>query len=140
MRLEDLGGTLKTLDDVYRLVLHLESEVDVPGHHGHPPRIHPLRHVDGFSDVIQKVLPGVLPARREHRLIPPDLVRDEDSHTHAEALHLPPDPLLDISRPSLHPVVLEGAKAYVGHELDLVDEIIARVRGEHAEVRGIVER
>jgi hypothetical protein len=38
-----------------------------------------------------------------------------------------------------HLVVFQGGESLIGHELELIDEIVARVMPEHPEVRRVLE-
>jgi hypothetical protein len=63
-------------------------------------------------------------------------VRDEDAHLDAQVLHRAGETLLLGDVAPAHAVVLERPEPLVRHELQLVDEVVARVVAEHAEVRG----
>lgn len=66
-------------------------------------------------------------------------MRDKHTHTHVKTGELSPDLLLGGHVAIRQPVVLKQSKAFVVHETELVDQIVARMVTKHPEVRGVVE-
>ncbi len=107
---------------------------EVARHHRHPLRVDALRHVDRRRARLHEQLVDSLVARREHAVAVAADIDDEHAHRDAELLHRVAELLLQFGRAAHHAVVFEGGEAAVGDELELIEQVLARRRPEHAEV------
>ncbi len=137
-RLGDLHATALVVDQVGRLVVDFHLLADAAGSDQRPLGVGSLGDLDGPFHGVDDLILELL-VLRDERGFAEFGVRDERSQGHAEPVHFLGDLLLEFRRPARQAVVEHGGEALVGHELDLVDRVVAGVGPEGAEARRVLE-
>src|SRR5688500_6340735 len=138
VRFENRGRALERIDDVGRLEVHVEAPVHVTGDDGHPFRVHALRDLNRFTNLLQEFVADRSVAGGEMGFVPGDGVGNEDAHAHLQSFERLSDELLVRDRSTLEAIVLERGETFCLHELELGHQApLTGMLSKHAEVRGI---
>ena len=138
--LGDLGHRPQGVDDVGGLVVPLQLVGVAPGHHGAPPRVHPLGHLNSFVHLLGQKRPVLGLASHIRRAVRLEIsVGHEDAHRHAQLGHRRSDFLLRRHVAAHHAVVFPRGKPLAVSKAELLRKIVARVVLERAKVRRVLQ-